>query len=73
MSKKDFVSDMLFLNKMEQLAIRLRELTQMEENDQTHYTGADLNILDRLNEKIADETITEEDILEVERLAFKFL
>ena len=76
MNKKEIISmlaDDSFLSKVEQLALRLRDLTQMEEKDQTHYTGADLNILEKIQENIENETLTQRDILEVEKLVFKFL
>jgi hypothetical protein len=62
-----------FETKVLELSKRLNELTILEEKDQTSYTGKDLNLLEKIVEKICNETITEEDILNVEKLIFKFL
>lgn len=72
-SIKQLLYEYNFEDKMNQLAKRLHDLTLLEENEQTSYTGADLNLLERLQDKIANETITQRDILEIEKLAFKFL
>lgn len=61
------------LGKITEIAKRLQELSILEENGQTNYTGADLNIIDGIMDRIADETLTQEDIFEIEKLAFKFL
>ena len=70
---EDIIIDESFLFTMEQLFVRLQELSLMQEEGKTNYTGEDLNILEAIQERIANETITEKDIFEVERLAFKFL
>jgi len=76
MDPNDFIptfDDYEFEYKVRQITERLHQLFLMGENGQTNYSGADLNILEKIQEKIANETITQEDILEIEKLAFRFL
>jgi hypothetical protein len=76
MKKKELFSllrDDSYQRKINGVAKALQLLTSMEEDGKTSYTGADLNVLESINEKICDETITNEDILRVEKLVFKFL
>jgi hypothetical protein len=67
------LSSIDFELKVLELSKRLEQLTLLEDKDQTNYTGKDLNLLEKIVEKICDETITEEDILRIEKLIFKFL
>lgn len=60
-------------DKIRELAKRLHTLVNMEENGKTNYTGQDLNILERVSERSCNETLTERDIYEIERLVAKFL
>lgn len=71
--KKSLISNIDFETKVSELSKRLNELTILEDKDQTNYTGKDLNLLEKIVEKICNETITEEDILNIEKLIFKFL
>lgn len=76
MNKKELLlllHDESYLRTVEGVAKALQLLTQLEESGRTSYTGSDLNTLERIQNKIEDETISKKDILEVEKLAFKFL
>lgn len=53
---------------------RLHTLVQLEEKGQTHYTGEELNILERISDKICnDEKLNERDLFEIEKLTIKYL
>ena len=48
-------------------------LSEKQERDETHYTGADLNFLESLSDKICDSEVTQEDFFELEKMLFRFM
>lgn len=63
-----------FEERVVELTKRLHTLTQLEEKNQTHLNGEELNILDRIMDKMCnEEKLSERDLLEIERITLKYL
>jgi len=48
-------------------------LSEKQEREETHYTGADLNFLESLPDKICESKITQKDFLKLEKMVFKLM
>lgn len=59
--------------RVEELQKRLASLNQMELDGKTKYTGEDLNLLDEITNRLCEDNLKESDILEIERMMFKFI
>ncbi len=68
LSNIDTLSD-----RVKRLRDRLDSLELMELKGQTNYSGEDLNTLERVSERLCSDTLSEEDLLEIEKLMFKFM